>query len=669
MSRPLLVLPLLLFAACAREARRPNVLLITLDTFRADRVGALTPNLARLANEGVRFEHAVAPAPLTLPAHASMLTGALPQHHGLRNNGLGVLPAATPTLPTALRQVGYRTGAFVGSFVLDRRFGLDRGFETYDDEIARDPNAEMDAIAAERRGDDVVDRALAWIARNRMAPFFAWVHLYDAHAPYAPPPPYPRSYDGEIAYVDSLVGRLLAGVDRANTVVVVVADHGEGLGEHDELTHGILLYESTLRVPWIVAGPDIEPRLVSDAVSTVDLAPTVAELAGVTMRARDGRSLAPVLRGGATAGESLVYSETEYPATFGWGSLAAMRKGPLKLIAGASPELYDLRLDARETRNVVSDQRRVYRELQTALESARAGAKTATQPVDAETRAKLASLGYVAPVSTPAATKRDVKLFVALFRDFEEATTLINHGEPDAALPILEKIIAADPANPSFRMALGRAYRHLGDSSKAIAFQQEAVAVAPGDLDAWYDLAVSLQENGRTEEAEVALGEVLRRDERRPEARNLLGVVRMEQGKAEEGASAFRQAIDIDRRNARAWNNLGNALRVLGRANDALAAYEEALRIAPEYVDAMNGAGVILVQTGRAREAVAQFDRILRVAPRFHEARVNRAVALATMGERDAAAAELRALLAQGEGPAGPQRKAAEELLRSLSAR
>ena len=259
-----------------------NLLLVTLDTVRADHVGAYgdrsaeTPNLDRLASEGIRFAQASAPVPLTLPSHASILSGLLPPQHGLRNNGTGRFPEGAPTLAAALHAAGYRTGAFVGAFVLDHRYGLARGFDRYDDDIPRDAVAGLDA---RRPGRAVVDRALGWLEEDATTPFFLWVHLYDAHAPYAPPQPFAtrfaeRPYDGGIAELDVQVGRLLAELDArgssARTVVAVVGDHGEALGEHGELTHGLLVYEPSLRVPLIARAPGVlrSGRVVRTPVGT-----------------------------------------------------------------------------------------------------------------------------------------------------------------------------------------------------------------------------------------------------------------------------------------------------------------------------------------------------------------------------------------------------------------
>ena len=642
-----------LATTCREAPQRPlNILLITLDTFRADRIGDGTPALARLGGEGIRFEAADSPVPLTLPAHASLLSGLLPLHHGLRNNGIGAFPANRDTLATTFGRAGYRTGAFVGSFILDHRFGLDRGFDRYDDEIVRNVTDSSGTFEAERRGGEVVDNALTWLRQSDARPFFAWVHLYDAHAPYAPPSPYPQTYDGEVAYVDAQVARLLAAVDRGHTVVVVVGDHGEALGEHGELTHGLLLYEPTLHVPMIVACPSLPPRVVRTAVSTIDLAPTVASLAGVAFdKTVDGRDLAGDLRAGREPQAVAVYAETRYPATFGWSELASMRKSATKMIAAPSPELYDLDRDPDETTNVLTTERRAYRDLATRLDQLRATG-IASQPaaVDDETRAKLASLGYIAPSGSAIGTKRDPKTLVNLFRTFETAMAMINAGRGRETIAPLKQLVHDDPSNHVFRETLARALRQGGDSRRAIALYREAVALAPNDADAWYNLAVALQENGErgsAPEAAFALGEAAKRDPGRPEIHNIRGTALAEHGDPAAAEKEFRATIAADPRNGRAYNNLGNVLRAMNRDAEAAEAYRKAIEIAPRYADPLNGLGVLLVAGGRAREAIPYFDSALQIAPDFYEAQLNRAIALQVAGDGAAAAAELQRLLAR----------------------
>lgn len=677
-SRRTALLVISLLASTCRDAppRPLNILLVSLDTFRADRVGSGTPALARLAGEGIRFDAADSPVPLTLPAHASLLSGLLPLHHGLRNNGIGVFPANRDTLATTFGRAGYRTGAFVGSFILDHRFGLDRGFERYDDEIVRSVTDSSGTFEAERRGGEVVDRALAWLHQSDGRPFFAWVHLYDAHAPYAPPSPYPQTYDGEVAYVDAQVARLLAAVDRSRTIVVVVGDHGEALGEHGELTHGLLLYEPTLHVPMIVVCPSLPPRVVRTALSTIDLAPTVASLAGVAFPGTvDGRDLAADLRAGREPQPAAIYAETRYPATFGWSELASLRKSATKMIAAPSPELYDLDRDPGETTNVLPLARRAYRDLATRLEQMRStGVASSPATVDAETRAKLASLGYVTPSDSIIGTKRDPKSVVALFRTFEEATAMINSGRARDAVAPLEQLVRDDPSNHVFRETLARALRQNGDTPRAIALYREAVALAPNDADAWYNLAVVLQESGesgRAGEAAFALGEAAKRDPGRPEIHNIRGTALAEHGDLAGAEKEFRATIAADPRNGRAYNNLGNVLRSMNREAEAAEAYRKATAIAPRYADPLNGLGTLLVAGGRAHDAVLYFDAALQIAPDFYEAQLNRAIALQLAGDGPAAAAELQRLL-ERLPPArafDSERVAARTLLGKLSPR
>ncbi|HEY0140243.1 MAG TPA: sulfatase-like hydrolase/transferase [Thermoanaerobaculia bacterium] len=643
---------LLLLAACARETPKYNVVLITLDTFRADR--ATTPNLSRLAAQGVRFEQAQSPVPLTLPAHASILSGLLPLHHGLRNNGAGTFPADRETLATTLSRNGYRTAAFVGAFVLDHRFGLDRGFDTYDDEIPRDSSGDV-SLEAARRADAVVDRAVAWLGGASEQPSFAWVHLWDAHAPYAPPAPHPQTYDGEVAYVDQQLGRLLSAIDTKNTIVIVVGDHGEGLGEHGEGTHGLLLYQSTLHVPMLIAAPDVEPRVVREPVSSVDLAPTVAALLEIEFPKVDGRNV---------LAESLpsvdLYAETQYPLTFGWNELASLRNRNTKVISAPYPELYDLAGDPREIRNVISNERRTARELLPRLTAIR---QTAVVPaavrVDEETRRKLESLGYVSPQPVQGrATRPDPKAMVALFTEFERGRT---------SIPVLENLVRRDPYNPVFRSALARLQRDGGQNESAVDLLRGTVALAPADADAWYNLGVALTEANELDEALAALTESARLDPLRAATQNAIGVILIQRGDAQAAANAFRRATELDPRDARGWNNAGNALRALANVGDAATAYRKAIELSPNYADPHNGLGVILVQSRRPAEAVRSFETAIRLQPDFHKARLNLGIALQESGRVQEAAAQYEALLKS----AAPeeQRAAARTLLAGIRSR
>jgi len=687
-------LALLVLLSCSRAEPRPyNVLLITLDTLRADHVGAYgsglgtTPAIDSLAAGGVRFQNAISSVPLTLPSHATILSGVLPLHHGLRNNGAGSFPADRATLATLLAAKGFRTAAFTGAFVLDHRFGLNRGFDVYDDEIPRDPTV-GDHLEAERRGDAVVDRALQWLKPGSSSdaggrPFFAWVHLYDAHAPYVAPEPF-RSryasspYDGEIAFVDQQVQRLLAALDqrgeRDRTIIIISGDHGEALGEHGELTHGLLLYEPTLRVPLIISAPGmLEPYVVSTAVSLTDIAPTVAGLLDLPFGSKiDGHDLSPAMREHREPPPADIYAETEYPTVFGWSSLAAIRRGAHKYISAPAPELYDLASDPRETHNVYRDDRRTMRALSSALASLRTTAAPAlpSKAPDAETMAKLASLGYVGGTSPVRGGARpDPKDMVPLFRKFEEATWATTAKKYDEAATLLEDLVKGDPENPVFRTSLAKVERQRGRPDRAIELFREAIAFAPDDAQAWYNLAAAFQEAGDLPHAAEAVREALRRDAGSADAHNVLGIIDSAEGKPALALEEFQKAVAIDPRNARIHNNIGNASRALRRDDQAEAAFRRAIELAPNYPDPFNGLGALDIDRNRYPEAVTSFDHALQLAPDYHEARLNRAVALQLSGNLPAAAGEYRAFIARtaNDPKFTRQRQAAQSMLAQLA--
>ena len=693
---------------CVRQtsvgnSHRPlSVLLVTLDTVRADHIGAYgdktaeTPALDRLARESLRFDHAVSAVPLTLPSHATILSGLTPPHHGLRNNAAGRFPSDRETLATRLSAAGYATGAFVGSFVLDHRFGLARGFDTYDDEIERDPSStESGALEAERPGSVVVDRALAWLEKSVKSgssrPFFAWVHLYDAHAPYTPPEPYRTRhadslYDGEIAFVDAQVARLLAFLEEnglaGSTVVAVAADHGEGLGDHGEQTHGVLLYEPTLRVPLLLRAPGLpRGRVIETPVGLADLAPTLLGLLGVgtdgakTSDAMDGRNLSAALRQGAEPAEAELYAETEYPRLFGWSGLYALRRGKLKYIAAPRAELYDLSQDAGEATNLLEPRAR-RGDLDVRLSRLQENARTPEAAADRtdETVAKLASLGYIGgnPKTSAAGDPKALKNprdAIRSFHEFELAHLDLAGGRIDEAAKRLEPIVAADPDNPVFRDMLAKTYRRRGDYPRSIGLYRQAVAAAPDDPEIRYNLAVTLQEAGRPAEAFEAITEAIRRDPSRPEAHNTLGIALAQQGKLGEALAEFDRAAELDPRDARAQNNRGNVLRQMGRHAEAEDAYRRAIAIAPRYAEAWNGLGTVEVSRGRPAEAIPDFERALELAPQYHEARLNLGIAYETTGDRPKALAAYQDFIREaGRDPGfSAQRAVARQLIARLS--
>ena len=381
MTKRLLLAAGVLAHSCAMEPREPvGIVLITLDTARADRLSpygfgdVAMPALERLAREGVVFDQATTVAPLTLPAHTSLLTGLLPPRHGVRENASAPLSNDHVTLAEILAARGFRTGAFVGSAILNADRGLGQGFQEYGN-VSRDSLAQPPSLGggAQRRGAAVMDDAIRWLRKVGDSPFFLWTHLYDPHRPYQAPEPFASRHDpyvAEIAYADSQIGRLLHALDERalldRVIVIVTADHGESLGEHREMDHGIFLYESVLRVPLIVRAPGVAPRRVADLVRLTDVMPTVLDLLRLPLPALDGTSLVDVMRGHGGP-ELEAYAESLYPERHGWAPLFSLRSDRFKFIDAPRPELYDLRLDPFEERNIVGQRQSLVAALQARL--------------------------------------------------------------------------------------------------------------------------------------------------------------------------------------------------------------------------------------------------------------------------------------------------------------
>jgi arylsulfatase A-like enzyme/Flp pilus assembly protein TadD len=660
-------------------ARGASVLLVTLDTLRADHIGAYgdgdarTPALDGLARRGLLFEDASASVPLTLPSHATILSGLEPPRHGVHDNGTDVFPDEPPTLATLLQAQGYATAAFVGAYVLDRRFGLGRGFDDYDDRIDR--REEGGVLESERRCEAVAEAAEAWLA-SRTGPFFAWAHFYDVHAPYDPPPAYRdqhpgRAYDGEVSYADACLGRVLAAAERGaggRLLVAVLADHGEGLGDHGEKTHGFFVYQSTLRIPMILVGPGVpEGKRRPGLARTADVLPTLLGRLGVAPpRGLDGIDL---LSG---AGATAAYAETLYPRTFGWAPLHAWRRGSLKLVDAPQAEVYDLASDPGEARNLLgagaSRQTAEAETLRRDLAAFRRDERTGRAvPPDAETAERLRALGYAASASPPTPAGRDLldpKAALPRWQAFEESTWAETRGETEAAIAALGRLVDEEPANPVFRRSLAAALGRAGRARESVAVLADLARIAPDDAVAWHERAVALARAGNVAEAVRSEAEAIARNPRLPEPHNHLGILEAGRGRLAEALRAFETATTLDPNNAKAWNNRANALRALGRGSEAEDAYHKAAERAPRDPDPPNGLGVLAVQAGRLDEAVAHFEKAVALDPAFAEARLNLAVARMTKGDAAAARGDLELLLRGRPDP--DTRRKARELMGAL---
>jgi arylsulfatase A-like enzyme/Tfp pilus assembly protein PilF len=653
---------------------QPNLLLVTIDTLRADHLGAYghagaaTPVLDGLARRGVRAENARTPTPLTGPSHASILTGRYPPEHGVRENVNFILGDRHATLAGLLKAKGYRTAAFVGAYPVAAAFGFGQGFDRYDEGLHPNPGIGQ---GAERPGNEVADAAVSWLSAPGDAPSFTWVHFYDPHAPYAPPSPFrerfaDRPYDGEVAFADAQVGRLLDAVRAAghedDTVVVVLADHGEGLGEHDEATHGLLLYESTLRVPLLAAGPGVGAgRVLSEPVSTVDVLPTVLDLLGVDAPAGlPGRTLRPALRGERLGPEPL-YAE----ALFGrlncrWSSLRSWTDGEWKLIEGATPELFHLPSDPGERRDRAGDEpQRVGRmraALRAAVRAMAPGGDTARPfTLSPEQAERLASLGYTAgsggsgPLDDPGLPdpRPRVGLYERLqavqsavgpaigpairevarildqdpgnpFAHFVMASLAYRGGELELARQAFARTLALDPDRPVMRQHYGSLLRDMGRLDESERELRIAVAqAAADDYLTQLNLAQTLAAQGKAKEAETIARGVLEKQPRHTKAHEVMGSLLAASGRAREAIPHLERAAEGS--SVEASIRLAEAHLAAGDAEAALRTAQRALERARGHPWALGVAGHALVKQGRREEGLTLLHRAVSVGPRRPE--------------------------------------------------
>ena len=662
--------------ALAQERPRPNILLVTIDTLRADRVGrtALTPALDGLAARGARFTRAYAHAPTTLASHASILTGLLPASHGVRNNGTFRLAADHTTLAERLRAAGYRTGAFVAAFVLDSRYGLDQGFDHYDDRYQPvQPATPPPAIRfAERRAADVLAAAAAWIARERK-PWFAWVHLFDPHAPWdAPGRLAPHPYDNEVAYVDASLHAFLEPMRSsgaiARTLVMVTADHGESLGEHGERTHGLFAYGSTISVPLLLAGPGVEARTVIAPAAHVDIAPTLLELAGLSVPATDGRSLTPWLRGQRLPERPVYFEALDAALTRGWAPLTGVIVDGWKFIDLPLPELYDLSADADEKVNrVAQDPARAarLRELTARFRSA-PSPPTPVALADADARARLRSLGYVGAAAASGGswrTEDDPKRRLPLHNRFLDAMEVAS-VRPDAAVRDLRTII---DANPGFAAAYDVAAALLieqGRARDAASLLRTAQARGLKHAALSERLGAALTASGEAREAIAVLEPVVQAEPDAVDPHYALALAHAAAGEHTKAREHFAAVVRIDPTAHAGWTNLGTLDLQRGAMREAQRAFEQALLFDPDSVPAMKGLGAALERSNPAAAAAA-WERALSRAPNDYATLARLAFLLADTAP-DRARPHLERLARDAPAAFAAEKRRARELLQKL---
>jgi arylsulfatase A-like enzyme/Flp pilus assembly protein TadD len=680
---------LLAALACDLNPRPTSILLVTIDTCRADRIGAygaanaVTPTLDRLAENGALFLNATAPAPITLPSHASILTGLYPDRHGVRDNGAGRLPDEAVTLAEVLADRGWSTAAFLAAVPLDSSFGTDQGFAVYDDDFVRgDPGPDiLQRLDTDQRiAAEVSRHAAPWIrdAVTAQRPWFAWVHFFDPHSPYAPPAdlaarlPGASPYEAEIANVDRELAKLLAEIDD-RTVVAVVADHGESLGEHGESTHGFFLYESVMHVPWILRAPDVPPALrVETPVSLVRVMPTLLDLVGVPAPdGIDGTSATALLRDGpADAGDTddagdadaePVFAEALFARmNFGWSATRSLRTGRWKLIESPDPELFDLQTDAKEQRNLAAEHPDRVDEMRGLLADhfTRGGVLAPTPSgVGPEMLARLEGLGYLGaggsgedPESLWGFDRLDPRDGLTIFREVERLPTVVLSGDREEANAFVDRLRAMDPGNAAILKKILKIRVRARHWEEAKATADELLALVPDDVDVWRDAAtVAMHTDERTE----AIARLTRVMELAPDdetGRRLLATAVNEEALAFSHSGKARAAVDLLRRHLPTLpddvDTLNNLAWILAdHSIDAEAALQYARHardLAPDDPVVLDTFGWAAIRAGRAAEAVEPLRQAL-AATDDAEVRAHLGIALAMTGERDEGRELLRA--------------------------
>lgn len=668
----------------APVARR--VLLISIDTCRADHVGCyggpdgITPNIDAVAADGVVFTEAVSPAPLTRPAHATMLTGRTPPLHGVRDNAHHRLADSATTLAEVLREQGITTGAVVSAFVLDSFFGLDQGFETYDDQFA---NPLSEFAGDFRLGEETSERALDWLAAHGRGDFFLFLHYWDPHQEYRPPEPFasrfPGSpYSGEIAYADHCIGRVIDELKRRrlydSTNIVITADHGEMLDEHGEKTHGYFVYQSAIRVPLIIkpAGEAIGRR-VGDTVGLVDIVLTVCSLLGVPAPSEvEGLDLSGLMRGGGDEDRGrVIYSESLWPTKYGANPLISAVGGGWQLIETTRPELYDLELDPEQRVNLIGDRPRVLEALRSRLarivDEARSAAGASDQTsLDRETRERLSSLGYM--VETNVAENGEIepglddpKDLVDYHRRAMQVRVLVGEQRFAEARSELERMIRERPGASRAYLDLGMLAIEQGSYGEAVGVLEACARLEPRSPFVHLELGYALSKAGASERAVASYRNAVAIDPEYGDALAKLGIELNRLGRFGEAVEPLQHAVAVNPENAEAQGALGVALARVGRAAEAEPHYREAVELAPEDPTFVNSYGLFLVVYGRPAEAVDVLEPAVAAFPARPELDFNLALALRRLGRLDEAVEHYRRVVALS-----PEVAAAHEALGEL---
>lgn len=597
------------------RAEASNIVIITVDTTRADRMGflgnphGLTPNLDRLARQGVVFERAYSQAPLTPVSHATIFTGTYPQFHTVTDFGHS-LPTLLPYVPEILQKSGYHTAAFIGSIILDPHAsmapGFDRGFGFFDAGFRVKTNPDQDRYSTvERRAGDVVAHAITWLNKNRQSPFFVWVHLYDPHAPYDPPPPYDKRftdpYDGEIAYADASLGKLFTYLRERglydHTLIVMMSDHGESLGAHGESMHGIFLYDETIRVPLLfkLPGEVLARRRVSTRVRLVDVAPTLLSMLSLPLPSTfQGESLVPLMKGSQKGADDLpAYAETDYPhRAFGWSALRSLRTGKYLFVHAPKRELYDQSQDKSAAHNLAASSPAVAGTLQAQIDdfynktTSYHEKSPPAAPLSSEQAENLSALGYVsssaAGQSQDPFQGADPKDKIGISNILQEGMIAVEDGRYEEAIPLLKHVLEDSPLVTAAQMQLGIALAKVKRYPEAIVALRKAVEQLPDSVQAQYELGLALYETGAWRDSVPYFEFVAKKRPKWPDAQYSLASVYARTQHVPEAVELLLAVIQLNPQHFRANLLLGRILTLQHRAGEALPYLKQAESAEPE---------------------------------------------------------------------------------------
>ncbi|MCX7973571.1 MAG: sulfatase-like hydrolase/transferase [Candidatus Aminicenantes bacterium] len=669
-----------------------NIILFTIDTLRADHLECYgykqikTPNINRLAEEGIKFENFVAQAPLTLPSHCSILTGTYPLYHGVRDNGAFYLDQKNVTLAEVLKEKAYRTGAFIGAFVLDSRWGLDQGFDYYFDNFDLTKYKRISLDAVQRRGDEVLKETRRWIEENSKNKFFAWIHLYDPHTPYDPPEPFKSQYqgkkfglyDGEIAYVDYLIGEFLQFLKSYNllekTLIILTADHGESLGEHKESAHGFFIYEAVIRIPLIIRLPQnqkLKNVTILSQAQSIDLMPTILELVGTSIPSQvQGKSLLPLIISKPLRQEP-AYSETFYPRYhYGWSELRSLRQDNLKLIVAPRPELYDLSLDPTEINNLYWVKKSVAKKMERELEklikrySNPEAEKAFIENLDHESLVKLQTLGYIGSFHNLMKEKKgktgrplaDPKDRIEVYNEIKLTQFLVSEEKLDLAERKIRQVLKEDPSILEARYLLGYLLAKQKRYDEAIKEFQAALEVEPEYYEAIFGLSLAYKENNQFHEAILGFKRMIDLNPRDTKPYIHLADIYQDQGNMEEALKQIQAAVAIDPESRYLHNRLGACYLALKRYEEAEKEIKLALSMerSQPLMNAHFNLALLHEARGQIEEAIAEYRKEQEISPFNWRPDFNLGLIFLKRKELSSAEKEFRSCLEKNEnyGPA-----------------